>query len=289
MQHLHAVRAGVDFIEARLDSNIDLAQVAAAARMSQWHFQRIFKALTQETLMAYVRARRLARALDRLRESQDRIIEIALEAGFESQASFTRAFKRTYGMTPAAYRKIGASSPFPKKLRIDQGYLEHLHTNLTLEPELVAQPAMQLVGLRTRFFGSASEKNNVAEQLPGLWAAFVPRLHEIPGRVPGVCYGVLGPAVEGGEELEYHAVAEVPAQIEPPAGMVNLRLPAATYARFWHRGRAEALDHTVDYVYSAWLLSSQRRHTFGPDLEIYGPGFAPGSEDSVIGYAIPIE
>ncbi|MCA9554426.1 MAG: helix-turn-helix domain-containing protein [Myxococcales bacterium] len=288
MQYLEAVQAGIEFIEARLEEDIDLAEVAAAARMSQWHFQRIFKGLTRETLMAYVRARRMARALERLQRTDDRIIEIALGAGFESQASFTRAFKKTYGLTPAAYRRLGGRNPFPKKLRADRAYLEHLQARVTLEPEIVAQPALRLVGLRTRFFGSGSEKNNVAAQLPGLWAAFLPRLGEISGRVPGVCYGVVGPAVDGGEELEYHAVAEVSAQAELPPGMVELVLPAATWARFLHRGPPEALDHTVDYVYSAWLLASARRHTFGPDLEIYGPAYAPGSETSEIGYAIPI-
>jgi predicted transcriptional regulator YdeE len=47
-----------------------------------------------------------------------------------------------------------------------------------------------------------------------------------------------------------------------------------------------AVDHTVKYVYGAWLAQSAKRHSGGPDLEIYGPEYHPTSEHSVIHYAI---
>jgi len=65
-------------------------------------------------------------------------------------------------------------------------------------------------------------------------------------------------------------------------------VPAATYAKFAHRGPAQEINHTVNYIYSTWLASSDVRHTYGPDLEIYGPDYHPTGADSVIYYAIPI-
>lgn len=44
----------------------------------------------------------------------------------------------------------------------------------------------------------------------------------------------------------------------------------------------------VSYVYSTWLAQSGRRHTYGPDLEIYGAEYHPTSEDSVFHYAVPV-
>ena len=85
MSLLEQVQAGVDYIEAHLDQELALCTIARKAGVSQWHFQRIFRALTGETLKAYIRSRRLAQSLEQLLGTKRRIIEIAMEAGFESQ------------------------------------------------------------------------------------------------------------------------------------------------------------------------------------------------------------
>jgi predicted transcriptional regulator YdeE len=69
--------------------------------------------------------------------------------------------------------------------------------------------------------------------------------------------------------------------------MVSVDIPEATYAKFAHRGAAKEVDHTVSYIYSTWLAQSGRRHTYGPDLEVYGSEYHPTNQDSVIYYAIP--
>lgn len=107
MNYLKQVQRGIDYIEANLDFSIKPEQVANEAGISQWHFQRIFKGLTNETLKTYIRSRRLTNSLDKLLSTNTRIIDIALTAGFESQESFTRVFKSTFNMTPNEYRKLG--------------------------------------------------------------------------------------------------------------------------------------------------------------------------------------
>lgn len=97
--YLDRIQQGVDYIESRLEEDIALADVAKAAGLSQWHFQRMFRALTGETLKTYIRSRRLANSLDRLLSTRLRILDIALLAGFESQESFARAFKQSFGVT----------------------------------------------------------------------------------------------------------------------------------------------------------------------------------------------
>lgn len=286
--YLERIQGGVDYIEARLDEDLSLADVARAAGVSQWHFQRLFKALTGETLKTYIRARRLAGSLERLLTSDLRVLDIALLAGFESQEAFARAFKQAFGMTPQRYRSLRDKSLFLKKPRFDAEYLRHINQNISLLPEIHEQRPLLMIGLRTLFFGSDSEKNNVADQLPALWAGFVPRLGEIEKTVPGVCYGVVRQEAEGSERLEYHAAIEVTELASIPEGMVALELPAARYARFEHRGPAQKLDHTVSYVYATWLAGSEHRHSYGPDLEVYGAQYHPTSDDSVIHYAIPI-
>jgi AraC family transcriptional regulator len=285
--YLEQVQRAVDYIETRLDEDVSLSDVAKVAGISQWHFQRIFKALSNETLKTYIRSRRLASSLDRLLMTKLRILDIALLAGFESQEAFARAFKKSFGLTPQEYRRLGDRSLFLKKAQFDRDYLRHINQNISLVPELYTQPRMLLVGLRTLFFGVDSEKNNIGEKLPPLWHRFLPRLSEVEHRVPGVCYGVVRQERRDGERLEYHAAIEVTHARSLREGMVTLEVPEAQYVKFTHRGRAQEIDHTVNYIYSTWLAQSGLRHTQGPDLEIYGAGYHSTNAESVFHYAIP--
>jgi AraC-like DNA-binding protein/predicted transcriptional regulator YdeE len=286
--YLERIEQGVDYIETRLDQDLALADVAKAAGVSQWHFQRLFKALTGETLKTYIRSRRLAASLERLLDTNLRVLDIALLAGFESQEAFARAFKQAFGLTPQKYRALRDKSLFLKKPRFDDEYLQQLHRNVSLTPQIDEQAPLLLVGLRTVFYSVDSDKNNIGSELPPLWAAFLARLAEIANTVPGVCYGVVRQEQADSERLEYHAAIAVTHLTVPPEGMVSLTVPGGTYARFEHRGYAPLIDHTVSYAYASWLPRSGRRHTYAPDLEIYGAGYHPTSPDSVFHYAIPI-
>jgi len=286
--YLERIQRGVDFIETKLDEDVALSEVAKMAGISQWHFQRIFKALTGETLKTYIRSRRLAASLERLLSTDLRVLDITLLAGFESQEAFARAFKQAFGLTPQKYRALRDKSLFLKKPRFDLQYLQQLTRNDALSPELYEQPPLLLVGLRTLFYSVDSEKNNIGELLPPLWGAFIARLAEIPNKVPGTCYGVLQQERADSERLEYHAAIEVTNVGSLPDGMVSLQVPAGRYARFEHRGPAPRIDHTVSYAYASWLGQSGYRHTYAPDLEIYGDRYHPTSDDSVFHYAIPI-
>lgn len=286
--YLERIQRGVDFVEARLDEDLPLSSVARAAGLSQWHFQRIFKSLTGETLKTYIRARRLAHSLEHLLTTHLRVLDIALLAGFESQEAFARAFKQSFGLTPQAYRKIGDKSLFLRKPQFVPAYLEHLQCHVSRMPELRTLPNMTLVGMRTCFFSTDSEKNNIAEQLPSLWQAFLPRMQDIPERVPGLAYGVVRHEQEDSDRLEYHAAVEVMPMGALPSGMVKVAVPGAQYAFFEHRGAVKNIDHTVSYIYGTWLMQSGLRHTYGPDLELYGAEHHPTRDDSVIHYAIPV-
>lgn len=288
MHYLQRVQRGIDYVEAHLDTEIALSDVAKAAGLSQWHFQRVFRALTNETLKTYIRSRRFAKALDQLLSTKLPILDIAMAAGFETQESFTRAFKSCFSLTPGQYRAFGSRSQFVKKVELDADYLRHIHRNVSLEPEVYEQRSMQLVAVRTLFYGIDSGKNNLAKKLPPLWASFLPRLGEVPHAVPGVCYGVVSPVHDSSDQLQYFAAIEVSQRAALPEGMLTLDVPSACYAKFCHKGPVNGIDNTVNYVYSSWLLSSGMSHSGGVDLEVYDSRYHPTSNTSLMHYAIPI-
>lgn len=288
MNYLKQVQRGIDFIEANLDFDVALDEVARQAGISQWHFQRIFKALTNETLKTYIRSRRLAKSLDRLLSTDARIIDIAQNAGFDTQEGFTRAFKKAFRLTPDEYRRLGKKHRFLKKVEFDSDYLRHINQNISLVPELTTHATRQFVGIRTEFYGIDSDKNNIGKHLPPLWAAFLPRLGEIENAIAGVCYGVVRQTQAKTDLLEYHAAIEVIGAPGVPDGMEYVEIPGATYATFAHRGEAKHIDRTVNYIYSTWLAQSGKRHTYGADLEVYDSGYDAASPESIMYYSIPV-
>ncbi|MGI5985770.1 MAG: helix-turn-helix transcriptional regulator [Clostridiales bacterium] len=68
--------------------------------LSPFYFQRLFKRLVKKPVNEYIRPRRLANAVSELNSDGRRIVDISLDFGFSSHASFTRAFKEAYGVTP---------------------------------------------------------------------------------------------------------------------------------------------------------------------------------------------
>lgn len=288
MNYLEQVQKGIDYIESHLDYDLSLQHISTHAGLSQWHFQRIFKALTNETLKTYIRSRRLANALIKLCDTDDRIIDIAISAGFESQESFTRAFKKAYAMTPKEARNLDGRNFLYRKVEFNQAYLQHINRHISLTPEIYTQKPQKFIGLKTTFYNADSEKNNIAEKLPALWGEFLPRMNEIEGAFPHLAYGVVQQTEEKTDLLEYCAVCEVAEFITVPEGMVAFDIPETVYAKFTHQGDVKLLNNTVNYIYSSWLLSSNRQHTLAADIEVYGEDYLPESEDSIIHYSIPI-
>jgi transcriptional regulator GlxA family with amidase domain len=95
-------------MHAALDRQWTSEELAAAVAMSRSAFSERFQRVMGESPMRYLARQRLAVAAARLRETRDPIARIAVEAGYDSQASFSRAFRREYLMPPATWRRAAA-------------------------------------------------------------------------------------------------------------------------------------------------------------------------------------
>jgi AraC family transcriptional regulator len=94
------------YIEEHLDEPLPLDELAALARFSPHHFHRIFQHVTSEAPKEYLRRLRLERAVYRLKVSPDNVLQIALEAGFKTHETFTRAFTRQFDINPSEFRNV---------------------------------------------------------------------------------------------------------------------------------------------------------------------------------------
>ena len=98
------LRAVIEYIEEHLDVSPTLAQIAAVAGLSPYHFARQFKTSTGLPPHEYVIARRVDRAKQFLQGGDRSLAEVAAQAGFSDQSQFSRHFKRRVGVTPGQFR-----------------------------------------------------------------------------------------------------------------------------------------------------------------------------------------
>ena len=100
------VRQAIDYVQAHLDRNLSLAEIAAAINISPTHFSRLFKRATGSSPHQYVIQQRVERAKFLLKTTDLAIANIALQVGFSSQSHLTQHFKRLTGVTPKQVSKI---------------------------------------------------------------------------------------------------------------------------------------------------------------------------------------
>ncbi|XXN63616.1 superoxide response transcriptional regulator SoxS [Enterobacter ludwigii] len=93
-----------NWIDQNLDKALSIDEVAAKSGYSKWHLQRMFRAVTKQTLGGYIRERRLTLAAEALRQTQRPVFDIAMQYGYDSQQTFSRVFRRQFSQTPTAYR-----------------------------------------------------------------------------------------------------------------------------------------------------------------------------------------
>src|SRR5437588_4937149 len=94
------------YIGQHMDERLDRAVLAGVAGFSVPHFHRVFTAYTGEPIASYVRRARLLRAGQKLRIGAVDITEVALAAGYDTHAAFSKAFKRQFGLCPSEFRQL---------------------------------------------------------------------------------------------------------------------------------------------------------------------------------------
>ena len=99
----------IDYIERHLSNEIDYLVASRYMNCSVWEFQRLFSFMMKVPLSEYIRQRRLTLAAQDIQNSKDKIIDIALRYGYDSPASFSRAFNQLHGTTPKSARNSGVT------------------------------------------------------------------------------------------------------------------------------------------------------------------------------------
>ncbi len=273
----------IEYIEQHLHDKISVHDIAAAAHYSTYHYSRVFKALVGDTPKEYLRKRRLTLAAKRLLTEEVGILELAMDCQFDSQEAFTRAFKALFNMTPAQYRKINEPFRLLYKKPFSTEDMDFLQNSITMEPEIIQQPTMKIVGIATQY-------DDGDLSLPKLWSAFSPYRDKIPNRVGSDFFGIYECYEESDENTRfvYICSAQVESFDDVPEGMITRELEAQAYARFTHIGPIAKLEETLRYIWGSWLPKSDYEYAEKPDFELLPAGFNDADPNNKIYLNIPI-
>ena len=283
----------IDHIEAHIDEPLRLDDLARVACFSQYHFHRLFAAMTGETLGQFISRVRLERAASQLLRSPERsITEVALDSGFGSPASFARAFKGRFGLSASEWRrspslrKMGnedrkegqevrkpCEAPVVSPVRIDP-VTHTLHwriempgtKNLKAEVEVRDMEPMHVAYVRHvgPYAGDAALFGRLFGKLMG-WAG--PRGLIRPG---ASCLTVYhdDPGVTEEEKLRTSVCLQVPAgtAVEGDVGAMTLAGGPTAFARF--ELSADQFGDAWQAVYGGWLPESGYQPDDRPAFEL---------------------
>jgi AraC family transcriptional regulator len=246
LEYEKRVNRVIDHIRDHLAEDLSLERLAQVAAFSPFHFHRVFRAITDETLFAFIQRLRLERAAVALTYRPDEsVLAVALDHGFSSAATFARAFKAHFGMSAMEWRRGGAKR-WSKRSKANRnpgkaprrGRRDHARMNVTvttLPPHRVAY--MRHVGP----YGALG--------IPGLWERFT-RWMDTRGLLGAdsikLGIGHDDPEVTAPEKCRYDACVVIPESFqgdrwvnvtEAPGASMRRRSSWARPTRFATRGK----------------------------------------------------
>lgn len=286
MLELHErIDMALDYIETHIHEDVSISLAARKACLSLWYFHRIFSALTGYSVMDYIRKRRLTIAACTLLTTRKTVLDIALDSGYDAHYSFTRAFKRMFGVTPAQFRRTRpAFKTFPA-VRFASAHAGFIQGGLRMEPKLITKPEFTVIGASIRTNG----KKGPGGEIPQFWCEVIRNktLDRIPDRLNEACYGMCFDCDETGE-FTYMIAQEVKDGTVAPDGLQSRKVPESLYAVFTAKGVVQkSIPETFQFIYGVWLPKSGYECTGTEDFEYYDDRFTD-DENSEVDIYVPI-
>lgn len=257
-----AARRALWYIETHHAAPIGLADVARAVGVSPFHLSRLFQASTGSSLVRYLRGRRLSEAARQLAGGAGDILPVALEAGYGSHATFTRAFTEQFGRPPEQVRAQGLHS-----ITLVPAITLHDYALPCAQPPRIVTAA----GLCVAGIGARHRRESVGS-IPSQWQQLALQC----AAIPEVSYGVCCNSAEDGS-FNYIAGIDASGMTTLPAGWQRVQVAPRRYVVAWHAGHISAIRSTWYWLLNQYLPAAGLNLADAPELERYDRRFDPHS------------
>jgi len=232
-EYLQSFYKVIFYIEQNYSYNLTLEELSKVAGFSKYHFHRIFSSIIGENLSDYVRRVRLSSTTMKFKTNLN-ITQIAQMSGYETNASFSKAFKKHFGITP---------KEFSKNAKKRKG-------NEMLEPKIVEIEPIEVLYVRKTggYIHSADEA----------WKAMVAFVNENGLFEKAIArYGIAhdNPSVIEEDNLRYDACLELNESVNPMGEVSIKQIAGGKYALFMHKGSYALLGESFKNI-GDWIVES---------------------------------
>lgn len=248
----------IDYIEKNLTVRISLDDISIYTGLSKYYLHRIFKSLTGESIMEYVQSRKLTKSLNELLNTNMRIIDIALNYGFDYEQSYIRAFKKKFGCTPLKIKSDKTSLSLVLTEKINADDIFSLGNSITYAPSFIFKQKFNLIGIKHKILSKSGDKsaNSYGRDF------FYNHKNKINNIVnSNVYYGYTDWSSNG--FIYYIPSSEVSDLKEIPTGMSGISIPAHKYVVFRFVGffrpddlNGRHLGRLLVQLYRKWIFNS---------------------------------
>lgn len=231
MNYLETFRTVLKMIEEQ--DKLSINSLSSAVFMSDSHLQRLFRQTTSQSMMSYARSRKLARSLEDLLSTDERVIDIADKYGFNHEQSYIRSFRREYGCTPGEARKNKHILPIREYIAPDQLY--SVDKGFMYGPEHIISPSFFIIGKPALLKDFDADTDALLPNMIGR-KAFYEVLDNIEDAInPEVYIGLCNYLSE--KDIEYMPGVEVKDLSRIPDGMKGWTFPVRHCVRFRYIGK----------------------------------------------------
>lgn len=265
------------YIEEHLTDGTLTADAAARHAMySPFYLQRIFSGLTELSLAEYIRNRRMSMAGQALQAQGGKVLDVALQYGYETPESFQKAFRRFHGITPSVAKRPQAKLRFMAPLQINV----ILQGGNMMDYQIEKKGEMTVMGFERRF-----SYENPFQTVPKFWDEFLAKGWDkkiMP--LLGCCFD------DGEKDFAYLIGNFCQADAPVPKGMVKRTIPAYTWAMFHTEGTTGKDIQVLNrQIFSEWLPSTARYEVAAEmNIEVY-PCDQMDWEDKRWGIWLPVK
>ena len=250
------------YIESVLDSEIDKKKIQQLSGYSYSMFSRLFSILAEMTLSEYIRKRRLSEAVNDLKTTSQKIVDIAMKYGYDSADSFSAAFKKFHGVTPSEVRRGMTYKVFPK-LQLSLKVMGGRDMNITIEKK----QAFAVAGV----LASGIESKVCPKVWDKLYATYDCDSLKKLGNATMI--GVCSETIEN-TRVNYLAGYDVAdKKVAQELGLDVLEVDEAEYAVVPVKGNVpDSIHEAWKYVLEVFFPENGYRHSGAPDFEVYKEG-----------------
>ncbi len=245
----------LDHIHDNPAGDLSLDALSDIAAMSRFHWHRVFRAMTGETLAQAVRRIRMQRASYLLAMTEQPLAAIAASVGMDNISSFNRLFAEHFLMSPAAFRKRGELRPFVRSPLPRRDPMHPVEIRTEIPIRLAALPHK----------GAYFEISRAFQKLSAVMASR--DLFRHAGRMIAVFYD--DPQSVAEADLRSHAGFEITGRSDLSAPLEEVALPAGRQAVLTYKGPYAGLPAAYDELFGIWLPQSGEEPADAPSFEVY--------------------